>query len=194
MRSDKQLQASRTNGALSRGPVAPQGKRNSSRDSTRHGLLAQTVVLEEESAEGFQDLLAAFMDEYQPRTASQVALVETMAVTRWRQSRVWRAQKTAMDIAAQARSVGRKARALLALLGSPSSVCKQEVLLRYEAAFDRQFNRALANLLALQSLPLGDRIVEEKKDIAQRTWTRIENTFATPSDCAENETKTKPPC
>jgi hypothetical protein len=193
MRSDKQIQASKTNGALSRGPVTPQGKRNSSRNSTRHGLLAQTVVLEEESADRFQELLAALMDEYQPRTASQVALVEAMAVARWRQSRVWLAQKTAMDrgIAAQHRSVGRNSRAFLALLGSPDSVCQQEVLLRYEIAFERQFNRALANLLALQSLPLTGRTMEKKK-LHNEPGQGIEKKWRHPSDCAQNETKTKP--
>jgi hypothetical protein len=168
MRSDKQIQASKANGARSRGPITEQGKRRSSRNSTRHGLLAQAVVLEEESVHGFQKLLAALRDEYQPRTASQVALVETMAVAGWRQFRVWQAQKTAMDrdIAAQGRSVGRKSRALLALLGPPHSPCQQEVLFRYEIAFERQFNRALANLLALQSLPFVGKSVEEKNDIA----------------------------
>jgi len=196
MRSDKQIQASKTNGARSRGPVTPEGKRNSSRNSTRHGLLAQAMVLEEESVRSFQKLLAAFMDEYQPRTASQVALVETMAVTRWRQSRVWRAQKTAMDrdIAAQQRSAGRNSRALLALLGSPNSVCQQEVLLRYETAFDRQFNRALANLLALQSLPVRLPKRGRKKTILRyEPGQEIENKMVTPSDCAENEARTKPP-
>jgi hypothetical protein len=31
---------------------------------TRNSLLAQTVVLEEESADRFPDLLVAYMDEY----------------------------------------------------------------------------------------------------------------------------------
>jgi len=82
MPTDKQIQASRTNGALSRGPATEQGKRNSASNSTRHGLLAQTVVLDEEDADRFQELLASFMDEYKPSTASQVSLVETMAVAR----------------------------------------------------------------------------------------------------------------
>jgi hypothetical protein len=93
----KQIQAARTNGSSSKGPITPQGKQSSARNSTRHGLLAQTVVLEEESTERFLDLLVAYMDEYQPATASQVSLVETMAVARWRQLRVWGAEKPAID-------------------------------------------------------------------------------------------------
>ena len=57
MRSEKQIQASKTNGARSRGPITEQGKRNSSRNSARHGLLSQTVVLNDESAARFQQLL-----------------------------------------------------------------------------------------------------------------------------------------
>jgi hypothetical protein len=156
MRSNKQIQASKTNGALSQGPTTEKGKRNSSRNSTRHGLLSQTVVLEEESTDRFLELHAAYMDEFQPRTASQVSLVETMAVARWRQLRVWGAQKTAMDrdMSLQDPSVGPPSvRALLALRGSPESSCPPEVLLRYEIAFDRQFSRALTRLLTLQAQP-----------------------------------------
>src|SRR5580698_5412731 len=93
----KQIEASRKNGARSRGPITEAGKQNSARNSTRHGLLAQTVVLDEESADRFLDLLTGYMDEHKPSTATQVSLVETMAAARWRQLRVWGAQKTSID-------------------------------------------------------------------------------------------------
>lgn len=150
----KQIQASRTNGARSQGPITESGKQNSARNNTRHGLLAQTVVLDEESTDRFLDLLAALMDEYEPGTATQVALVETMAAARWRQLRVWGAQKTAMDrdMALQDPDLGpASVRVLAALRGTPGSACPPEVLLRYEIAFDRQFSRALTRLLAAQS-------------------------------------------
>jgi hypothetical protein len=38
MRTPKQIAASRANGAKSKGPVTAQGKRNFSRNSTRHGM------------------------------------------------------------------------------------------------------------------------------------------------------------
>jgi len=69
----KQIEAARTNGAKSRGPITQTGKQNSARNSTRHGLLAQTVVLEEECVDRFLDLLVEYMDEYQPATATQVS-------------------------------------------------------------------------------------------------------------------------
>ncbi len=158
MPSDKQIQASKANGARSRGPITEQGKRNSSRNSLRHGLLARTVVLEEESRPRFLELLAAYMEEYKPRAASQVSLVETMAVARWRQLRIWGVQSASMDrdMALQDPNVGpAPIRALVALRGSPDSLCPPEVLLRYEIAFDRQFSRALSRLITLQSLPVA---------------------------------------
>ena len=97
MKSEKQIQTSRANGARSKGPVTPQGKKNSSMNSTRHGLLASTVVLEEEREDRFFALHQELMDEFQPRTATETALVETMIVARWRLLRVWGMQKTALD-------------------------------------------------------------------------------------------------
>jgi len=158
MPTEKQLQAYRTNGARSRGPITEQGKRNSSRNGIRHGLLAQTVVLEEESTERFEELFSSYLEEYRPTTASQVSLVETMVVARWRQLRVWGAQKTAMDrdMKSQDPSVGpAPVRALGALNGLPETSCPPHVLLRYEIAFDRQYCRAQTHLLALQARPVS---------------------------------------
>ena len=174
MASQKQIQASRINGARSRGPVTGQGKRNSSRNSLRHGLLARTVVLEEESSERFLELLAGYMEEYQPSAPSQVSLVETMAVARWRQLRVWGAQKTALDrdMAIQDPSLGpAPVRVLVALNGSPETHCAPELLLRYEIAFDRQFSRALSRLLELQSRPSARQpIAFHPTSPAGQTW------------------------
>src|SRR5260370_24591669 len=98
MRTQKQIDASRSNGARSRGPVTERGKKFSARNSVRHGLLASTVVLQSESQERFLDLLKDFMDEFQPATAAQVTLIETMTVARWRQLRIWSSQKNAIDL------------------------------------------------------------------------------------------------
>ena len=94
MRTNKQIEASRANGALSKGPATPEGKNISSRNSLRHGLFAQTIVLEEEHADRFTELLVDLMEEHQPRTPTETMLVETLAAARWREDRIWGMQKS----------------------------------------------------------------------------------------------------
>ena len=53
MRTEKQIQASRLNGQKSRGPISSDGKRNSSRNSLDHGLLAEEFIIDGECAERF---------------------------------------------------------------------------------------------------------------------------------------------
>ena len=97
MRTPKQTEASRANGAKSKGPVTPQGKINSSRNSTRHGMFADTIVLEAEEKSQFLELLDDLFEEHQPRTRTETMLVETIAAARWRQERIWGMQKIAFD-------------------------------------------------------------------------------------------------
>jgi hypothetical protein len=71
MRTESQLQPSRINGAKFRGPVTPEGKLASWRNSLRHGLLSNTTALAGESCETYDQLLADFQIEHQPgETAS----------------------------------------------------------------------------------------------------------------------------
>jgi hypothetical protein len=149
MRSPKQIEASRTNGRLSKGPITPEGKYHSSRNNTRHGLLAQTVVLEKESEERFLELLDEYMQTHQPQSPTETALVETMVVARWRLLRIWGLQKLAMDqdIASQDSDLGPSSvRAMYAVRGSPDTPPKPDVLLRYEIMYDRQFKSSLRHL------------------------------------------------
>ena len=48
MSSIKRILAAQTNGARSKGPVSPAGKRRSSQNATRHGLLSNHIVLRDE--------------------------------------------------------------------------------------------------------------------------------------------------
>src|SRR6516164_8272591 len=98
MPTEKQIQASRANGARSHGPVTAQGKLNSSRNSTRHGLLAQTIVLDCESKDRFEQLLASYTEEFQPGSPAETTLIENMAMARWRQIRVCHLQRALLDV------------------------------------------------------------------------------------------------
>ncbi len=88
MSTPKQIAASRANGAKSLGPVSLQGKIASSRNSTRHGLFAENVVLETEKTGEFLELVESLFEEHNPRTPTQKLLVENIAAARWRQWRI----------------------------------------------------------------------------------------------------------
>jgi hypothetical protein len=94
---EKQTRASQANGAKSRGPRTPDGKSRSARNSTRHGLLAKTIVLEEEDEESFHALHAGLMQEFDPQTPAETLQVEAMVAATWRQLRAMALQKTALD-------------------------------------------------------------------------------------------------
>jgi hypothetical protein len=88
-RSEAQKEASRLNGAQSHGPVTEEGKAISSRNSLRHGLVANTIFIPGEAPEEFQCLLAGQVLEFEPRTHNELMLVEAMVVAKWRQMRAW---------------------------------------------------------------------------------------------------------
>ena len=57
VRDSLKSQTARANGAQSRGPVTPQGRAASSRNSLRHGFTAASMVLPTESRQDFQSPL-----------------------------------------------------------------------------------------------------------------------------------------
>jgi len=154
MSSERRIQSSRLNGARSRGPITPEGKAASSQNGIRHGILANTVVLEGESKDCFEQLLAELTKELQPQTPTESALVETMAIARWRQMRIWGIEKASFDLemarpeqAAHSKPI--RAAIVFRNLADNSRVL--DLLQRYETGFDRQFCRALSLFMKLRA-------------------------------------------
>ena len=150
MRSEKQIQASSTNGARSRGPVTAQGKRNSSRNNLRHGFSAHDSSLDHNPPAAFMALEAEYMAEFQPRTTNEIYLIHIIAVARWRTSLVLAAEKQAMD-KAMARQNENSASPQQRGPGAFEDAPECRPLLRYQIAFHLQFKRALNRLLALHN-------------------------------------------
>lgn len=88
MSSNRRISASRANGAKSTGPKTPESLARSSRSNRKHGLLARTIVLDDEDIQAFTDLLAGLEREFRPQGTVELALVETMAAGRWRVLRI----------------------------------------------------------------------------------------------------------
>lgn len=82
--SEAQLNANRANGQLSNGPVTPEGKARSSGNAYRHGLTARKMILKPEDLERYQAHVQSFLDQHQPQTIDEHALVQIVADCHWR--------------------------------------------------------------------------------------------------------------
>jgi len=92
MRSDKQIEASRRNGALSRGPLSIDGKAAFARNATTDGLSAYDVLLRQESLEQFEQLLQTIQTNiarFAPQDDTEHRIVEEYSVAGWRLRRAW---------------------------------------------------------------------------------------------------------
>jgi hypothetical protein len=143
MRTERQIKASRANGARSRGPVTAEGKYSSSRNAIKHGLLAETIVLKTEPSDRFLEILAELEEELQPETSIEYTLIEKMAAARWRQLRLWGMEKAAMEYQTrqQADSVGR---------GEDIPTRALDLIISYDSLCDRQFLRTHKRFLELR--------------------------------------------
>jgi len=140
------------NGAKSRGPKTPESKLRSAGRNLRHGLLARTVVLEDENLQSFADLLSAFERDLDPQNEIECALDKNMAVSRWRLLRLWAIERSTLKVEMDKHDPATNdpgARAALAFRALSDESRSLDLLNRYEARFDRQYARSLTLLLKL---------------------------------------------
>lgn len=152
---DRRSLTSAANGKKSRGPVTAEGKAIVSRNAVRHGILAKNIVLDDESDGRFSALLAALHEEHQPRTITEVAFIDNMAVSRWRQMRLWSMERAGLDHEIRKQTSALPAedaptRAALAFRALSDQSNTLELINRYEARYDRQFARSLQRFLNLR--------------------------------------------
>jgi len=201
-RTEKQIAASRANGARSKGPKTPQGKVNSSKNAVRHALFTESLLFESENKEQFELILADLIAEHGPQSATEHILVENMAAARWQQIRHMAMQKAAMDheIARLDTFPDDYGARAAAALRAPA--CSSELILRYAVAADRQFHRSLTRLVMLQDrrkevravaksdespvrIPPEAQVPEEKKHV-QRSPEPVENANPLPAKTCPN--------
>jgi hypothetical protein len=145
--SNARAEASRNNGAKSRGPKTSEGKARAAQNALKHGLRAQKyVVLPDEDAAEFAELEAALVAELAPVGALQTVLAQRVAVAAWRLAR---ADRIETEVFAE-RGYG-TAGAGLALIRDGNGTRSFETLLRYRGAAMAEFWRALRTLKALQA-------------------------------------------
>jgi hypothetical protein len=92
-RTPEGKQIAAANSAKSTGPVTPEGKAIVSRNATRHGLLADSILLPGESEEAFFAVLAWLEKKFQPKDEFEDSLIETAAMAHWRRQRACTLEK-----------------------------------------------------------------------------------------------------
>ncbi len=149
MRSLRRINSARANGACSRGPITPEGKERSSANALRHGLLAQCVVLENESSECFDELVTQHKERFAPADGVEFAMIEEMVAANWRMRRAWAIENRLMERAIRNQPPGDEAARIAAAFSDLAASPELNLLHRYEARLHRIYQRALENLLVL---------------------------------------------
>ena len=147
--SSARAEASRRNGAKSRGPKTPEGKARSSQNALKHGLRAQKhMLLPGESAAEYQRLEAALLEELAPEGALQTVLARRVVAAAWRLERVERIETEVFawnQLGGSGHSLG------LALIRDCNNARAFDTLLRYRGGTLAEFWRALKTLKSLQA-------------------------------------------
>jgi hypothetical protein len=100
--SSGKVEANRQNSRNSTGPKTLRGKKNSSRNAIKHGLLTKELLITtgagKESRAEFELLLAGLRDYYKPVGVVEDLLVQEIAVSYWRSKRALRSERGAVTL------------------------------------------------------------------------------------------------
>jgi hypothetical protein len=156
-------------------------------------MLSQTVVLEGESQTRFEDLLADFTTQLKPRSAAEAAILETMAIARWKQMRIWGVQKAGFDLEMTQLNSSCNIPATRAYMVFKKLADNSRVLdlqHRYETGYDRQFCRAYAFFLKLREKPETQL---EDADFSQMSFSFATATWEPASEHIQEQTQEETP-
>ena len=103
--SEQRLAANRANALKSTGPRSVEGKIEAKKNATRHGLLSTQLLLDDECPDEFQRLQSELQSALGPVGHMELALVERIAITLWRQRRLITAETAAIGLSRLPRKV-----------------------------------------------------------------------------------------
>jgi len=90
--TNRQAEASRENGRRSRGPTSPDGKTRTRLNALKNGLFSRETLIPGESVEDFIALRDVVWQQFEPRDATTVILVNELVNSQWRLLRVRRCE------------------------------------------------------------------------------------------------------
>lgn len=84
----------------STGPISVRGKKSSSQNAMKHGLSSvDPSTLPQSEQQEFQLVLEALQDEYEPQTATEIIMVERVAMLFQKMKRLQRIENTLFEVA-----------------------------------------------------------------------------------------------
>src|ERR1035438_4382561 len=190
MSSQRKIDSARANGAKSHGPKTEAGRKTSSMNAVTHGLYSKGVVIAKESSEQYQEMLDAYIQQFQPIGPVELDLVEEMVAAKWRQRRLWSIETDLIEdqILIQTEKLdkdspdydphGPLSYAYAALAESGSL----PFLTRNESRLERAYSRALKILLELQRLRKSANENIQKRTESQIRTPEVSPQLPTPND------------
>ena len=160
MSTPHRVEINRANSQHSTGPKTESGKQRSSQNALRHGLTSQIVVMPTEELEAYQLHLKSFVEEYDPKGATESNLVQALADASWRLNRV-AALETNLLMLGITRECDPIAGALAIAAALESQSKALANLSMHSQRLSRQFERTVAQLRELQKT----RRAQEKQDL-----------------------------
>ena len=164
MRSKRQSEASRINGAKSRGPKTPQGRATSSLNATKHGITAKTLTVANESQELLLEMMNSYFDYFAPTNQVEIDIVRDIVAARWRLHRIWRYQTALLDVEMNNQSPEFEKRYATFEQDMPGAAAFSALIdyitaIRTDIHITRIYRRAIEDLLRLR----GGNILNENK-------------------------------
>jgi hypothetical protein len=163
MRTDKQIEASRINGAKSQGPKTPEGKAKSAQNGNRHNLAGgHIVLLSNESPDEFIAFCNGYLDAFAPANFVERDLVNQLIAASWRLARISAMESAIIEVEMWRQEpkhaetfdfLDSHTRHVLTFLNMDNEEDGMRKLQRYQTAARRAYNAAFKQLQALQ----GDR-------------------------------------
>ncbi len=157
MTSEKQIQANQRNARKSTGPNTPEGKAAARYNATKHGLLAEEVLLPGEDAETLKALGQSLRGELQPVGELEDLLVDRIIAAHWRLRRLGRVEAGIFEFeisAASSTSIAGKTNTIalgLSFIRDGNGANAFSKLSRYETTIERSLYKALHELQRLQA-------------------------------------------
>lgn len=165
MISDAKLEANRRNAAKSTGPKTPEGKAVSKMNALRHGLLSETVLLNDENEDRLEAFREGVLQQLKPVGELEELLADRIIATAWRLRRAAQIEAQLLersrndvsryDLAARFGHVEDVGYAFLNDAKGPECFGK---LSRYESALERAMYKALHELQRLQAARAGEAV------------------------------------